>query len=138
MAVKTSSRKQPNTYCHLVKEFPLTRIVDAGHLSEASAMIDRLLGRDLDDGKQAYLDALTGLIESYEDEHEPIPDASESDVLRELMRSNGLNQQKVAKVVGISQSTISAVLSGARSLTKRQVISLAKFFRVSPAAFLPG
>ena len=59
-------------------------------------------------------------------------------MLRELMRGRGLSQPQLAKQVGIAQSTISAVLSGARSLTKEQVIALARFFNVSPAAFLPG
>jgi HTH-type transcriptional regulator/antitoxin HigA len=81
---------------------------------------------------------LTDLVEAYENEHEHILDASEADVLRELMRTNELSQSKLAKKVGISQSTISAVVNGARSLTKEQVLTLAKFFRVSSAAFLPG
>jgi HTH-type transcriptional regulator / antitoxin HigA len=53
------------------------------------------------------------------------------------MRANGLTQTELAKSVGIAQSTISAVLSGARSLTKGQVLKLAKYFKVTPAAFLP-
>ena len=36
-------------------------------------------------------------------------DVSEADVLRELMRSNGLSQMELAKAVGIAQSSISAV-----------------------------
>jgi HTH-type transcriptional regulator/antitoxin HigA len=138
MTVKTRSRKQPDSYFNLVKEFPLTRIGDAGHLAEASAVIDRLLAKELDAGQQTYLDTLTDLVEAYEDVYEPIADASEADVLRELMRSNGLSQQKLAMAVGISQSTISAVLSGSRSLTKDQVVSLAKYFQISPTAFLPA
>ena len=61
---------------------------------------------------------------------EVLPDVSEADVLRELMRANGLSQLKLAKAVGISQSTISAVLTGARSLTKDQVVVLGRFFHV--------
>jgi plasmid maintenance system antidote protein VapI len=38
--------------------------------------------------------------------------------------------------VGIHQSTISDVLNGNRKLTKDQVIKLASFFNVNPAAFL--
>ena len=68
----------------------------------------------------------------------PIPDASEADVLRLLMESNGLSQMALARKVGISQSTISAVLHGTRSLTRDQVITLARFFNVGPGAFLPG
>jgi len=65
-----------------------------------------------------------------------IPDASEADVLSELMRTNGLNQTALEEKVGIAQSTISAVLTGSRELTKDQVIKLARFFQVTPAAFL--
>jgi len=82
-------------------------------------------------------DVLTDLVESYESRHVLIPDASEADVLRELMRANGLSQSRLATEVKISQSTISAVLTGARSLTKDQIVRLAKFFKVSPAAFMP-
>jgi HTH-type transcriptional regulator / antitoxin HigA len=137
MTAKAAHQTLPRSYFKLVKQFPLTHIRDGDHLGSAQKMIDRLLENELDVGQQEYLDALTDLVENYEDQHEPIPDASEADVLRELIRSSGLSQLKLAKQVGIPQSTISAVLNGARSLTKHQVLSLAKFFRVSPAAFLP-
>jgi HTH-type transcriptional regulator/antitoxin HigA len=137
-AVLVEGMKVQNSYFTLVKTFPLMHISDRAHLGTAQKVIDGLLEKDLDSGEQAYLDALTDLVEVYEDEHEPILDASEADVLRELMRSHGLSQHRLAKQVGISQSTISAVLNRSRSLTKEQVISLAGFFRVSPTAFLPA
>jgi HTH-type transcriptional regulator/antitoxin HigA len=137
VAIKPSAPALPDTYIKLVKRFPLTHIRDDNHLVAAQDVIDRLLEQNLDKGAQEYLDALTDLVETYEDEHELIPDASESDVLRELMRANRLSQPRLAKKVGIAQSTISAVLNGTRSLTKSQVIALADFFHLSPAAFLP-
>ena len=91
----------------------------------------------LDKGGREYLDALTDLIETYEDAHEPFQDVSEAEVLRELMRAKGLSQPRLAKEIGISQSTISVVLNGARSLTRAQLVRVAKFFNVSPDAFLP-
>jgi HTH-type transcriptional regulator/antitoxin HigA len=138
MRINTRNRALPDTYFALVEQFPLTHIRDNSHLDAAQGMIDRLLRANLDKGAREYLAALTDLIEIYEDEHEPIPDASEADVLRELMRSNRLSQQKLAGQVKIPQSTLSAVLNGTRSLTKNQVITLARFFHVSPAAFLPA
>jgi HTH-type transcriptional regulator / antitoxin HigA len=137
MAGKHPTRTLPDTYFDLVRRFPLTHIRDDGHLSAAQEVLDRLLEQDLDEGAQEYLDALTDLVETYEGEHVTIPDASEADVLGELMRSNGLSQTGLAKAVGTSQSTICAVLNGTRSLTKDQVIALARFFHASPAAFLP-
>ena len=138
MPAKIASRKLSDTYFELVKAFPLTHIRDAAHLRQAHAMIDRLLRQILDPGAQAYLDVLTDLVEIHEASLAPIPDASEADVLRELMAANRLSQQALSKQVGIAQSTISAVLNGNRSLTKAQIGSLAKRFGVSPAIFLPS
>src|SRR5262245_24927826 len=137
MAVKTAARRVPETYWKLVKRFPLIHIRDEAHLDEALEVLNALLRRDRDQGAQEYLDVLTDLVAAYEDEHVPMPDVSEADVLRELMRSNGLNQMDLAKAVGIAQSTISAVLTGARTLTKGKVLKLARFFGIGPAALLP-
>jgi HTH-type transcriptional regulator / antitoxin HigA len=126
MAVKTAIQKLPGSYFRLVKQFPLTQIENDEHLEAAQQLIDQLLRENLDTGGQKYLDVLTDLVEIYEREHEAIPDASEAEVLRELMGSNRFTQSSLSKKVGISQSTISAVLNGARSLTKEQIITLGR------------
>lgn len=138
MAARSAVRTLPDTYFRLVREFPLTRVRDDAHLDDCLAGIARLLGEDQDDGAREYLDALTDLVETYEDSHAPIPDAPGADVLRELMRSRGIGQSALARQVGISQSTISAVLNGTRKLTADHAVALGKFFGVSPAAFLPA
>ena len=134
MAVKTA----PASYFRLVERFPLVSIRDDAQLVRAQALLDELLRARADKGTELYLDVLTDLVELYEREHEPALAVSEADVLRELMRSHGLSQQALEAKVGIAQSTISSVLNVTRSLTKDQVISLAKFFAVRPGAFLPG
>jgi HTH-type transcriptional regulator/antitoxin HigA len=53
------------------------------------------------------------------------------------MRTGGLNQSQLERAVGISQSTLSAILTGDREMTKGHMITLARFFNVSPAVFLP-
>jgi antitoxin component HigA of HigAB toxin-antitoxin module len=138
MAVNASAWSMPDTYFELVQQFPLTSIRDDAHLAMAQEVIDRLLRKDLDEGAEAYLDALTEHVMVYEDVRFPIRDASEADVLRELMNANRLSQPKLAKAVEIAQSTISAVLNGTRSLTKGQVIALARHFNVSTSAFMPA
>ncbi len=137
MAVNTTARRVPDMYLKLVKRFPLIHIRDEAHLNEALDLLNELLRQDRDQGTQDYLNVLTDLVAAYEDEHVPIPNVSESEVLRELMRSNRLSQMELAKAVGIAQSAASAVLTGARSLTKGQILTLAKFFGIAPAAFLP-
>ena len=99
-------------------------------------MVEELLKHHLDEGAESDLSVLTSLIEAYESKAFPIPDASEADVLRELMRLNGLSQPALEEKVGIAQPTISAVLRGRRGLTKDQIVSLARFFHVSPEVFL--
>jgi antitoxin component HigA of HigAB toxin-antitoxin module len=121
----------------LVRRFPLIHIRDEAHLGEALALLNELLRQERDDGTQEYLDVLTDLVGAYEDTPFAIGDVSEADVLRELMRSNRLSKMELAKAVGIAQSTISAVLTGARSLTKGQIVKLARFFGIAPSAFLP-
>ena len=59
-------------------------------------------------------------------------------MLRLLMESNGLKPTEAFEGGRDSQSTLSAVLNGNRSLTKQQVVTLAKFFHVSLVAFLPA
>jgi HTH-type transcriptional regulator / antitoxin HigA len=137
MVVKAAARTVPDTYLKLVKQFPLIHIRDEAHLDDAIELLNDLLRRERDQGTQEYLDVLTDLVAAYEDEHVPMPDVSEADVLRDLMRSNRLNQMQLAKAVGMAQPTVSAVLTGARSLTKGHVFNLAKFFGVAPAAYLP-
>jgi HTH-type transcriptional regulator/antitoxin HigA len=137
MGVKVIVRTLPDTYFDMVKKFPLIHIKDEDHRMQAQGVLDDLLQQNLDEGGEAYLDALTDLVGVYEDENEPIPDAPAGEVLRELVNSSGLSQQKLAKAVGIAQSTISAVLNGTRKLTADQMVKLAAYFKVSPAVFLP-
>jgi HTH-type transcriptional regulator / antitoxin HigA len=138
MGVRVAIPSLPDTYFDLVKKFPLVHLRDLAHLEAASAVIDDLLRQDLDEGGRAYLGALTDLVEVFEDENVTIPDASEADVLRELMNANRLSQTRLAKEVRISQSTLSAVLNGTRSLTKAHVARLARHFNVPPSVFLPA
>jgi HTH-type transcriptional regulator/antitoxin HigA len=137
-AAVRASRRVPDSYLGLVKRFPLIHIRDDAHLDEALEVLDGLLARDGDEGTREYVAVLTDLVSAYEDEHVAIPDVSEADVLRELMRANGLTQAELARRSRIAQSTLSAVLTGARSLTKGQIIKLAGFFGIAPAAFLPA
>ena len=138
MVTKNQPSAMPDSYFELVRWFPLTHIRSLRHLGQAIALVDELLQKRLDRGAQEYLDALSDLIATYEDEHTPIPDASESDVLRELMRSSGHKQTALSKAVGISQSTLSAILTGEREMTKSHMSALAKFFNVPPSVFLPS
>jgi len=80
------------------------------------------------------LDTLGTLIQIYEEEHYPIPDATGAEVLRFLMEEHGLTQSDLPEVG--SQGVVSEILNGKRELNVRQIKSLAEKFKVSSAVFL--
>jgi HTH-type transcriptional regulator / antitoxin HigA len=81
-----------------------------------------------------FAELLTLLIESYEEKHYAVPDASPVRVLRELISANNLRQKDLADLLG-SESVVSEILSGKRELNKRQIEKLSKRFKISPAVF---
>jgi HTH-type transcriptional regulator / antitoxin HigA len=136
MAVRSAARKQPESYFALVRRFPLTVIADDRHLDRAVALIDELLDRpERDAGEQAYLDALSTLVESYEAEHVSIGPATGTGTLRHLMESNDISQAELARGAGIAESALSEVLSGKRKLSRGHVGKLARYFSVDPGVF---
>jgi hypothetical protein len=67
-------RAKKDSYLELVKKFPLKTLKNDTEHDLALAMIDSLMGYDLDRGSGDYLDALIVLVTKYEDEHDPIED----------------------------------------------------------------
>ena len=84
--------------------------------------------------EQRLSELLTLLITDYEEKHYQLPKASGVEVLRELMRANGLRQKDLAEEFG-TESIVSEVLSGKRKLNKDHIKRLSERFRVSPAVF---
>src|SRR5215467_4230470 len=84
--------------------------------------------------EEKYAQVLMTLIEAYEEEHHPIPDASPIEVLRTLMEANGLRQKDLVPIFG-SESIVSEVLHKKRDLNKAHIEKLSKRFHISPAAF---
>jgi HTH-type transcriptional regulator / antitoxin HigA len=129
--------KKSDAYLELVQRFPLKHLRSDRELAVAIEMLKSLLIRgDLAPGEQDYLDVLTDIIERYEDETHPMPEVSDAAMLRHLIDASGVTQSKLAAEVGISMSTISEVLHGKRELNRKQITSLAEYFRVDPGVFL--
>jgi HTH-type transcriptional regulator/antitoxin HigA len=104
-------------------------------LAEYTAALFHLTGKTtLTEQEEEAIELLTVLIERYESEHYPVPDATPADVLRFLLDSNGLTQRDLADELG-SESTVSLVLAGKRPLTRNHIARLSKRFDVSPAVF---
>ncbi|MHB1038166.1 MAG: helix-turn-helix domain-containing protein [Pirellulales bacterium] len=101
------------------------------HLQAAQEVMDRLLAKSqLDDGEAMYLDALSDLVATYEDEHHPIAPAADADMLRHLMEAKGINQAQLSRQTGIAKSTISEVLAARRPFSRQMIRRLAGYFKV--------
>ena len=123
-------------YLELVRRFPLRPLRTDADLDAAVAVIDSLIDQDeLSAPEQDYLDVLSDLVETYEDETIPIKPVGDADMLRALIEAKGVTQAQAAKGAGIAESTVSEVLAGKRKLNRTQIGKLAKYFHVGPGAF---
>ena len=123
--------KNRDSYLELVLALPLAVMKSEEHLEAAQKVLDRLLAKGkLDDGEEMYLDALSDLVASYEDEHHAIGPASDADMLRHLMEAKGVTQTQVSQEAGIAKSTISEVLAGRRPFSRQMIRRLADYFHV--------
>jgi len=111
-------------------------IPDDEQLAEAIQQIDRLVDLPARSAAQeAYLGALTDLVETYETAHIVIPPVEGVEALRYLMEENGLSQAELAPLFG-SPSVISEVLSGKRRLSLAHVKALAAYFGLPAGVFI--
>lgn len=126
------------TYLSLVKRFPLRPLKSEQQLQRAIQVVDSLLKRpSLSKDEDDYLDVLSDLIHKYENAVDPIAPAPDSAMLEHLMEARDLSRAELHRQTGIGLSTIAEVLNGKRSLTRRHVAVLSRFFNVSADAFAP-
>jgi HTH-type transcriptional regulator/antitoxin HigA len=128
MALKGKSR---DSYLELVLVFPLASIKTEKHLAAAQEVMDGLLAKGkLDHGEGTYLEALSDLVASYEDDHHAIAPASDADMLRHLMEAKGITQAQLCQKTGLPKSSVSEILSGRRPFSRQMIRKLAKYFNV--------
>ena len=101
------------------------------------AMLEALDGKaeKLTAAERRLAELLTVLIEDFEEQAYALKPASPTQVLRELMQSNGLKQKDMLDVFG-TPSIVSEVLHGKRSLTVEHIRKLSRRFHVSPEVFI--
>jgi HTH-type transcriptional regulator / antitoxin HigA len=132
--------KLPKSYLNLMGEFPLCPIRNGTEYERAARIIHRLALREgeLDDGEEAYLEVLEGLIERYDSEHHPVNvvDVSPTQVLRMLVTQAGMTVTELGKLLG-SKGAASELLSGKRKeASKAQIAKLCARFNVDARVFL--
>lgn len=100
------------------------------------AIVDRLAVKgEPSVEEERLLELLSTLIEVYENEKYPIPDAPPHVMIQQFMLDRGLRQVDLVPVLG-SRSLVSEVVNGNRKPSKVQVKNLGSFFGVSPKLFI--
>jgi HTH-type transcriptional regulator/antitoxin HigA len=107
---------------------------DAELAEYTDALFDLTAETDPTPEEEDAIELMTLLVERYESERYPMPEAEPADVLRFLLERNSLSQRDIASELG-SESTVSLVLAGKRQLNRDHIARLSRRFNVSPAVF---
>ena len=131
-AAKLNRRK----YVELLAQAVPTVITSVEEYERIVAIVDRLaVKHDPSVEEERLLELLSTLVEVYENEQYPIPDAPPHVMIQQFMLDRGLRQADLVPVLG-SRSLVSEVVNGKRKPSKLQVKNLGAFFGVSPQLFL--
>jgi HTH-type transcriptional regulator/antitoxin HigA len=133
----TLKRNMPKTYAGLVAMLPPRPIHDDVDLANASEMIDRLAGFDLNADQEDYLEAISTFIEAYEADRFPVDDSrlAPLDVLKTLLGEHGMTASDLGRLLG-NRTLGAAILAGRRAMSKTHIKKLAEHFKVEPGLFL--
>ena len=116
---------------------PLLTVDSPSSYRRACRVLDDLTDQVGDDERHplaGLMDTLGTLIEAWEAEHHPLPQAAPRQVLTALRKEHGLKQGDLNELG--SQGVVSEILAGKRDLNVRQIRRLADRFGVSPAVFI--
>jgi len=96
-----------------------------------------VIKQDLEPNESDFLEAMTILIEHYEDEHYRIEIGRKTGVerLRHLMEENGLTGADLGRILG-NRTEGYPILRGERELTRSQMRRLGEHFKVPPGLFM--
>jgi HTH-type transcriptional regulator / antitoxin HigA len=124
-------------YIDLLNEFPPRPIRSEDDFKAVQKVIDTLLDADLISAdRREYLNLLGLIVHEYEEKTVEIPDVHGVELLNILIAEWGLKQKELVPIFK-TESIVSAVINGHRSLTVEHIEKLSEFFHVSPAAFFP-
>lgn len=74
----------------------------------------------------AELEALSALVWDYEQKHFPVDAPTAVDAIRFRMEQTGITQAKLARMIGLSSSKVSEMLSGKRGISKATIVKINK------------
>ncbi|MCU0545102.1 MAG: transcriptional regulator [Oscillatoriaceae cyanobacterium Prado104] len=133
----TIGLKTPSSdYIELIVGFPPRPITCEAELIATQNRINYILDRrKLTQDDRDYLNVLGILVGEYEQKHEPMPVLKGIELLKALMVEDDISEKDLVDIFS-TESVVAEVLNGNNELTATQIQKLAKFFHLSPAAFI--
>lgn len=105
-------------------------------------LLETLLGQQTEDiydnDQEDQIELLTFLIEKWDEGHNSFNDADPVELLKSLMRENGIKPTELADLLEISKSVISEILNYKKGFSKEMIRKLAERFKVRQEAFNKG
>lgn len=119
----------------------MTTIKDKNQYDAVMSRIEELMTQvnedaPITDKKVIELDLLVELAEEYEKEHYPIGTPSLPDVIKLRMYEMNLTQEKLAEMLGLSQSSVSKFLTGKAKPTLDIARDISTRLNIAPAIIL--
>lgn len=134
---KARSGQLPKTYAGLVALHVPRPISDKITYENTVAVVDALAGHKLNHDQEDYLEILSDLIESYEEENLPsLPKITGLKMLQHLLEENDLTGDDLAHLLKVDRSTAYKILKGSRNLTTDHIRRLGERFSVRADLFI--
>ena len=125
-------------YRNLLQEYVPRPIRSERAYQKMLRTVDDLMIRPrLSRAENDLLEVLVVLVEQYESIRYPTPSNPPDRMLAHLIDSKSVSRAELAAAIGVSGSTISAILAGRRGIGQEDISKFAKFFGVSPSVFAP-
>lgn len=127
----------PSDYQGLVMMFMPKAIHDQIDYENTVEVIDALVGHELSDEQELFLDTLSTLVEAYEDEHHAIKTRGLSPIeaLKFLMEEQEMTAAALGKLLG-ERTLGSKIMRGERKIGLKYAKLLAKKFGVDLSLFV--
>ncbi len=125
-------------YQNLLLDFTPRPIRTSQEYRRALAFVDKHMQPHPPKAEAELLELLSTLIVDYESRAYPDGDVAPGEMLAHLIDARGVTKSQVAKATGIGRAAISSAIAGHRGISKANAVTLAAYFHVSPAVFLPA
>src|SRR5580698_6466424 len=107
------SGRLPKTYEKLVALHVPRPIGDKVSYDNTVAIVDALAGHKLNEDQDDYLEILSDLVESYEEENLPsFPRLTMPEIVKHLLEENGMTGEDLAKLLKVDRSVAYKIIKG--------------------------